>query len=74
MKPDSQITIIWEYLKEHSEINDDTCRQIGGGKRLAARIWDLRHIYGKNIESKDVYKLNAKGKKYLDRIYYLEAN
>lgn len=73
MRTESQNYIIWEYLKEHGEINDDTCRQIGGGKRLAARVWDLRHIYGKEIHAKDVYKLNAKGKKYQDRVYYLEA-
>lgn len=73
MRTESQNYIIWEYLKEHGEINDDTCRQIGGGKRLAARVWDLRHLYGKEILAKDVYKLNARGKKYQDRVYYLEA-
>lgn len=73
MRPDSQITKIWEYLKEHGEINDDACREIHGGKRLAARIWDLRNKYGKNILSRSVYRAGADGKKYEDYIYYLEA-
>lgn len=74
----SQNYIVWQYLKEHGEINDDTCRQIGGGKRLAARIWELRNREHKPILDKDVYRLAYNPAKkctalYKDRVYYLEG-
>lgn len=59
----SQNKLIREHLTKHGSITDLEAYQRYGIRRLGARIWDLRHKYGMDIETQDTVAKNRYGVK-----------
>lgn len=57
----TQCNAIADWLVEHGEIDKPTALVLCDCDRLGARIWDLRHKLGMNIETKTVTKKNRFG-------------
>ena len=67
----TQNNMIREHLLHFGEIDKKAALMICDCDRISARIWDLRHIYGMNIETVRVTKKNRFGHAETHAIYKL---
>lgn len=55
-RPNSQNGQVLAYLERGFAITPREASQLFGCDRLAARIWELRHIYGMPVKERNVHR------------------